>query len=780
MMLHNSDLKKYKSNQVFIKGRNLLSILGFSLVITLVMLSYSPVFKDYRLGDYAERDIKSPQYMQIEDIDSSTKNKMDAERMTPPVFDYDPGIYEKLKLRIREAFVEMRKNSSSENAKRVFEEKLGKPVRQDIFNEFRQWAFAARLEKVLVYAVNAVPRGFIVEQREIIYKEQLPEIIVNNLALDANNEKKLVHFSQLSNILTIDEAKERITGRMEFVLDRYKLNQSRLIIDFVEGLVEPNLTFNKQLTLEQKENAKKKVNKTVIEVKKGEIIVREGEQIGRLELLKFEALKKAKAEYKNYIIFLFVLGVLVLALFSMQAYSKTYLSSFMPKTGKDILIIAVLLFLFTILLRWWFFLASVLDVNIPSIPKHFYLFLFPYISLPLIVRVLINPEMAVLITIFGSLITGIMNEQDFALSLYALYSGLMALVFVRRFEERSVLLLAGLKTGAYQMVISVAIVMGMVNTVDFSWSHIPFYLLAGMFSGLLSAVITEGLVPFVEYFFNYTTNIKLLEVANSNHPLMRELIIRAPGTYHHSMIVGQLASAGAEEIGANALLTRVGSYYHDIGKMGKSAYFIENQQGIANPHDRLNPSMSAMILLSHVKDGVKMIKEFKLGEAIQELIEQHHGTSLMQFFYNKALEADPNVNDLDYRYPGPKPRTREAALVMIADSCEAACRSLEEPTPQRIQVMVDKIINKLFTDGQFDECDITLNRLKTISQIYTKILVALHHARIDYPEQPAESADKSGDKRYGDNAEKRRWDKAPAQSQIPSGGSTEGSSESAL
>lgn len=775
MILHN-DLKKYDSNKLFIKGRNVLSILGFSLIITLVMLSYSPVFKDYRLGDYAERDIKSPQYMQIEDVDATAKNRLDAERLTPPVFDYDPGVYEKLKLKIREAFVEMRKNSSSENAKRIFEDKLGKPIRQDIFNEFKQWAFSSRLEKVLQYAVNAIPRGFIVEQRELIYKEQLPEIIVNNLALDINNEKKLIHFSQLSNILTIDEAKDRITARMEFILDRYRINQSKLIIDFMESLLEPNLTFNKQLTLEQKDNAKKKVNKTVIEVKKGEIIVREGEQIGRLELIKFEALKKSKAEYKNYVIFLFVFGVLVLALFSMQTYSKTFLSNFMPRTSKDIWILAVIVFLFTILLRWWFFLAAVLDVNIPAIPKHFYLFLFPYISLPLIVRVLINPEMAVLVTIFGSLITGIMNEQDFALSLYALYSGFMALVFVRRFEERSVLLLAGLKTGVYQMVIAVAIVMGMVNTVDFSWSHIPFYLLAGMFSGLLSAVITEGLVPFVEYFFNYTTNIKLLEVANSNHPIMRELIIRAPGTYHHSMIVGQLASAGAEEIGANALLARVGSYYHDIGKMGKSAYFIENQQGIANPHDRLNPSMSAMILLSHVKDGVKMVKEFKLGEAIQDLIEQHHGTSLMQFFFNKASETDPHVNDLDYRYPGPKPRTREAALVMIADSCEAACRSLEEPTPQKIQVMVDKIINKLFTDGQFDECDITLKRLKTISQTYTKILVALHHSRIDYPEAPADI----GEKKYGDNAEKRRWDKTPAQSNIPSGNSPEGSSESGL
>ncbi|MEI6080761.1 MAG: HDIG domain-containing metalloprotein, partial [bacterium] len=256
-----------------------------------------------------------------------------------------------------------------------------------------------------------------------------------------------------------------------------------------------------------------------------------------------------------------------------------------------------------------------------------------------------------------------------------------------------------------------------------------------------------------EYLFNYTTNLKLLEFANTNNPLLRDLLIKAPGTYHHSMIVGQLAGAGADAIAANSLLARVGSYYHDIGKIGKAQYFIENQQGGINPHDKLNPTMSARILVSHAKDAVKVGRDYKLGKPIIDIIEQHHGTSLMKFFYSKAVELSGkgNVEEQDYRYPGPKPKSREAVLVMIADSCEAACRSLEDPTPSRIKTTVDTIINNMFVDGQFDESNITLKRLKIISQIYTKTLIALHHSRIQYPETHEEQ--------YGDIPERRKWDK---------------------
>jgi len=229
-----------------------------------------------------------------------------------------------------------------------------------------------------------------------------------------------------------------------------------------------------------------------------------------------------------------------------------------------------------------------------------------------------------------------------------------------------------------------------------------------------------------------------------NTPILRELMIQAPGTYHHSIIVGNLVENAAEAIGANPLLARVAAYYHDIGKIKKPLYFAENMKLPENRHDKLAPSMSALILISHVKDGVEMAREHRLGQNIIDIIHQHHGTALIKFFYDKAQQRDKDsqVNEQDYRYPGPKPQTREAALIMLADSVEAAGRTLSEPTPARIQGMVQKIINKIFIDGQLDECELTLKDLHEIAKSFNRILSGIFHNRIDYPEPAYKERDK--------------------------------------
>lgn len=223
-----------------------------------------------------------------------------------------------------------------------------------------------------------------------------------------------------------------------------------------------------------------------------------------------------------------------------------------------------------------------------------------------------------------------------------------------------------------------------------------------------------------------------------NAPILRQLMIEAPGTYHHSILVGNLAEAAAESINANPLLARVASYYHDIGKIKKPLYFIENAGGQRNRHDKLAPSMSALILTSHVKDGVELAREHKLGVELIDIIQQHHGTTLIKFFYGRAKDqADPEVQQIDerdYRYHGPKPQTREAALIMLADAVEAASRTLTDPTPARIQGMVQKLINNIFIDGQLDECDLTLKDLNQIAKSFNRVLSGSFHHRVDYPE----------------------------------------------
>jgi len=258
--------------------------------------------------------------------------------------------------------------------------------------------------------------------------------------------------------------------------------------------------------------------------------------------------------------------------------------------------------------------------------------------------------------------------------------------------------------------------------------------------GLLTGILALGLIPIIETVFRYTSNTRILELLNLDQPLLKELMLVAPGTYHHSLVVGQMVEAAAEAIGANPLLAKAAAYYHDIGKVKKPAYFVENQFGGENKHEKLAPSMSSLILTAHVKDGVELARKQQLGEDICDIIQQHHGTCLISYFYTKARNQASNpdkVNIDDYRYPGPRPQTKEAGLVLVADQVEAASKTLTDPTPARIQGMVQKIINNIFADGQLNECELTLKELNLIAKHCNKILSGIFHHRVTYP-TPAE------------------------------------------
>lgn len=362
----------------------------------------------------------------------------------------------------------------------------------------------------------------------------------------------------------------------------------------------------------------------------------------------------------------------------------------------------------------------------------------------MLVTLIFDFHTAMIFSFVLSLLTG-MWINDPLFTVYSFIGSLTAAFCVIRCKKRSSLIKAGLYVSAVNIV-TTGIILLSKGTL---FSHVaPVALLFASLSGVLVAASVSFVLPALEYLFSITTDISLIELLDIEQPLMRHLMITAPGTYHHSIIVGNLAESAAEAVGANPLLARVTAYYHDIGKLKMPEYFVENQTNGFNKHEKLTSHMSSLILISHVKEGIELAKQYKLPKAVSDIIQQHHGTSLIVYFYKKALEHAHDSLPLqeDYRYPGPKPQTRVAALVMMADAVEAASRSLAEPTPARISALVEKIINNIFLDGQIDECELTLKDISEIKRRFTYVLTSIFHRRIAYPELGAKGAAHKADK----------------------------------
>ncbi len=349
----------------------------------------------------------------------------------------------------------------------------------------------------------------------------------------------------------------------------------------------------------------------------------------------------------------------------------------------------------------------------------------------MLVSFLFDFHTAITFSFAVSLFTGLWL-QDASFTVYAFVGSIAAAFSVIRCKKRSGILKGGGVVIAANVITVIIILLfrGELFTVK-----TPPSILFGALCGVSVAALVSLLLPVIEYLFKVTTDISLLELLDLNQPLMKNLMVTAPGTYHHSVIVGNLAESAAEIVGANPLLARVSAYYHDIGKVKMPDYFVENQSGAVNKHEKLTPHMSSMIITNHVKEGLELARTYKLPEPICDIIAQHHGTMLISYFYQKAKETTGNGQpaEEDYRYLGPKPQSRVAALVMMADGVEAASRVLTDPTPARIASLVDRIINHIFLEGQLDECELTLKDIHEIKKRFTYILTGIFHKRVDYP-----------------------------------------------
>ena len=462
----------------------------------------------------------------------------------------------------------------------------------------------------------------------------------------------------------------------------------------------------------------------------GETIVSQGDPITQTHVAVIAAMQASAPPQQSRFQSLLGTGALVvLLIFPLLLFSLQNLSRF-SRREKDLAMMSAVLLFHLLITRISIYFAEVVaqDVGIPMLAVAA---LIPFAAGAMLVRILTNAENALLYALVYAMLAGVLFRFDVGYSALALLSAVVGNASVRGVQTRTDILRASALVSLMTVGIAMAYVL-IRGTVGEAGSL--YVAGAAILSGLTTALFVFATLPVVESLFRYTTPMRLMELANLNHPALRELILKAPGSYHHSMMVGQLVEAACERVGADALLGRVGSYFHDIGKMKTPQYFAENQQG-ANPHDKLKPNMSALVIKSHVKDGVELARQYKLPREIIDFIKEHHGTSLIQYFHHRAQEqSDVEVSETDYRYPGPKPQSRETAICLLADGIEAASRALPDPSHSHLKGLVQKMINKAFIDGQLDECDLTLLDLNAIAQAFLLRLTAFYHHRPEYPD----------------------------------------------
>jgi putative nucleotidyltransferase with HDIG domain len=516
-------------------------------------------------------------------------------------------------------------------------------------------------------------------------------------------------------------------------------------------MIVPNLTYDRVATDEKRREAREGVRPVLFQVKRGEMIVRVGERISAEQVLKLSKIYEQRRGSNWFFVGLGIYGIVLVLFYFPYRFACKNIRKFNP-SNKDLVFLALLTLLCFVLIKVPYSVSTALGGLFPYIDTSDYAYLFPFAVGPILVRIILNSEVALVYCAMCAPLLGIMFNNSLQVVIYALLGGVVGAHGVRHCADRSTIYTAGLKVSVVNLAMAISFQVLNDNLFTIQTLFCVAFALAG---GIIDAVIVSGTIPLIENLFHYSTDIKLLELANLNSRILRELMIRAPGTYHHSVLVGNLVEAAAETINANPLLSRVAAYHHDIGKISKPLYFIENVGSAENKHDKLSPSMSALILISHVKEGVELAREHRLGLPIVEIIRQSHGTGLITFFFEKAKKAATDgtlVDEREFRYPGPKPQTREAGLVMLADHVEAASRTLADPTPSRIQGMVQKIINNIFIDGQLDECELTLKNLHEIAKSFNRILVGIYHQRIDYPE-PAFKERGSGGKKTSEDSD---------------------------
>ncbi len=774
--------------RLLLQPKNLRWIILLACVLVFCTILY-PGLADtklnYQIGDVAQRNFKASRDFLIEDRVATETNRADAAAGVLTVYDHDAELARRTSTMIDQTFAEMRNILAeahealappplSEESARLanadvttapapavsippppppvpqpsieqimadkrpgFEERLGAKMDRETYGFLIESGFAPALARRMIHILTEILKSGIVTNKDILLKEGERGIVLREVSSD---KEQIVR--NLRQFYGLDEAQTMVRIIGQPMLKDLGYADYQLIVDMVQDLLRPNVTLNRNETSKRREAAIEAVKPVFHKIKAGEMLLREGERVTAVHLLKLRALEE---ERRGQRIALSSLGAaLILIGLMVAAYRVHYARMAWSDQAsiRNLIFIAALFCTFFIVAELTASLARPLAQNTPfAFKANSIHYLAPIAAAPMLACIFLGLEAAMAIAAILAVAAAIIFQGSLAAFVFFFINGSLAAFWIRHCRERKVFLKAGMQIGLLNvaLVTALAVYSGRFSVATLAWEWA-----FGFSGGIGAGIVASGLVPLAEIVFGYSSDIKMLELANLDQPLMRQLMIEAPGTYHHSVIVGSLVEAAASEIGANPLLAKVCGYYHDIGKINKPDYFIENQSGGRNRHDRLAPSMSALILIAHIKDGIELAQRHKLGPVITDTIRQHHGTSLIRYFYERARQrrGEAAVNMADFRYPGPKPQTREAGLVMLADAVEAASRTLDNPTPSRIQGLVQKLINSIFSDGQLDNCELTLRDLHKIAKSFNTILNGIHHHRIEYPETNGRAVDR--------------------------------------
>lgn len=521
----------------------------------------------------------------------------------------------------------------------------------------------------------------------------------------------------------VENAKKRVEEELRFTNLENGLKNA--VIELGRYAIMQNEFFDVNATQELRQQAREGVEP--VKILQGQIIVEENQLINpeiyrQLELV---GLLDNENSQLPFLGLLLIIGVMLSAL-----YYYFYELKVKRETKQNYLLLFTIIFVLSIgILKG----ISFIQLDYSEIG-----YVFPVAMGAMLIKILIDERLAILWTVITALCAsiifneGITSSLNINVGIYLLCSGIAGILFLNKQNQRTKILQAGLFISAINLIVIFALVF--MQNAHYNALEYTFYFVAAFISGITSAVLTIGLLPFFEAGFGILSTMRLIELSNPNHPLLRKILTEAPGTYHHSVMVANLSESACEAIGANGLLARVGCYYHDIGKTNRPQFFIENQMNIENPHDRLPPQTSKNIIIAHATDGAEILRKYKMPKEIVDIAEQHHGTTLLKFFYHKAKENGKEAEEKDYRYPGPKAQTKETAIIGIADSVEAAVRSMTSPTPEQIEGLVRNIIADRLQDGQLNECDLTLKELETVANTLCETLKGIFHSRIEYPE----------------------------------------------